>query len=114
MADVLGMAAGMIVPLQDVLVDVISLEGADGRCVAFGKLGQNRGMRALRLEDVQALLLRKPVRAGRVLAQPYQNAHASAAVRAAQKPHAPLGLAQTLIAADEGGHLYELRSTGTE
>jgi len=114
MADVLGMAAGMIVPLQDALVDVISLEGADGRCVAFGKLGQNRGMRALRLEDAQALLLRKPVRAGRVLAPPYQNVHGSAAARAVQKPHAPFGLAQGLIAADDGGYLYELRSTGSE
>jgi flagellar motor switch protein FliM len=111
MADVLGLAAGMIVPLQDAVVDVISLEGTDGRCVAFGKLGQNRGMRALRLEDGQGVLLRKPVRAGRVLSQPFQNVPAS---RVPHNPHLPLGMAKSVISAEEGSDMFELRSTGTD
>ena len=111
MADVLGLAAGMIVPLQDAVVDVISLEGTDGRCVAFGKLGQNRGMRALRLEDGQGVLLRKPVRAGRVLSQPFQNVPAS---RVPHNPHPPLGMAKSVISAEEGSDMFELRSTGTD
>ena len=111
MADVLGLAAGMIVPLQDAVVDVISLEGTDGRCVAFGKLGQNRGMRALRLEDEQGVLLRKPVRAGYVLSQPFQNVPAS---RVPYNPHPPLGMAKSVISAEEGSDTFELRSTGTD
>jgi flagellar motor switch protein FliM len=111
MADVLALVAGMIVPLQDAVVDVISLEGTDGRCVAFGKLGQNRGMRALRLEDGQGVLLRKPVRAGRVLSQPFQNVPAS---RVPYNPHLPLGMAKSVISAEEGSDMFELRSTGTD
>jgi flagellar motor switch protein FliM len=71
MADVLGMAEGKILPLQDASLERISLEGTDGRCVALGKLGQNRGMRALRLVDGQETVFRKTARAGRVLAAPY-------------------------------------------
>jgi flagellar motor switch protein FliM len=111
MADVLSLAAGMIVPLQDAVVDVISLEGTDGRCVAFGKLGQNRGMRALRLEDGQGVLLRKPARAGRVLSQPFQNVPAS---RVPYNPHLPRGMAKSVISAEEGSDMFELSSTGTD
>ena len=70
MSDVLGMAEGKILPLQDASLDGISLEGMDGRCVALGKLGQNRGMRALRVVDGQDALFRKGARAGRLFPAP--------------------------------------------
>lgn len=49
LAHVMALTKGMILPLQDATLDRISLEGLDGRRVAEGKLGQNRGMRAIRL-----------------------------------------------------------------
>lgn len=48
---VMLLAEGMILPLQDAALDRISLEGLDGRRVGEGKLGQNRGMRAVRLSE---------------------------------------------------------------
>ncbi len=50
-AQVMSLTEGMILPLQDAAIDRISLEGLDGRHIADGKLGQNRGMRAVRLVD---------------------------------------------------------------
>lgn len=123
MDDVLNMAQGMIVPLQDAALDMISIEGADGRCVALGKLGQNRGMRALRLVDIQTTILRKGARAGRVLNIPYQNAPvqrgalpvstASIADRLGLSAPSLEDAAQSAGAGEEVDHLYELRSTGT-
>lgn len=49
LAQVMSLSEGMILPLQEAALDRISLEGLDGRHVADGKLGQNRGMRAVRL-----------------------------------------------------------------
>lgn len=49
LARVLGMAVGEVISLSRAGVDRISFEGLDGRTVARGKLGQNRGMRAVRL-----------------------------------------------------------------
>ena len=46
---VLTMAVGEVITLPRAGLDRISFEGIDGRCVAMGKLGQNRGMRAVRL-----------------------------------------------------------------
>ena len=54
LAHVMALTEGMILPLQDAAIDRISLEGLDGRHVADGKLGQNRGMRAVRLIDKAA------------------------------------------------------------
>ncbi len=54
LAHVMALTEGMILPLQDAALDRISLEGLDGRHVADGKLGQNRGMRAVRLIDKAA------------------------------------------------------------
>ena len=92
MADVLGMAAGMIVPLQDAALDGISLEGGDGCSVALGKLGQNRGMRALRLEDSQAKPMPKAARAGRVLAVRYSTEPALGAAEPSRRPPVEAGI----------------------
>lgn len=51
LAQVMALTEGMILPLHDAAIDRISLEGLDGRRVAEGKLGQNRGMRAVRLTE---------------------------------------------------------------
>jgi flagellar motor switch protein FliM len=45
----MGLAAGDLVPLPMAALDRIGFEGLDGRRLAEGKLGQNRGMRAVRL-----------------------------------------------------------------
>lgn len=66
MSDVLNMAAGMIVPLRGASLGAVSVEGMDGRCLAIGKLGQNRGLRAVRLVEVQLQHTRMPVRPARV------------------------------------------------
>ena len=123
MDDVLHMAEGMIMPLHDAALDMISIEGADGRCVALGKLGQNRGMRALRLVDVQTTILRKGARAGRVLNISYQNwplqsaslpaSTASMADRLGLSVPPLDGATQNHDAGEEVDHLYDLRSTGT-
>lgn len=46
---VMGMQVGVTVPLGTAALDQIDLEGMDGRKLGLGKLGQNRGMRAVRL-----------------------------------------------------------------
>ncbi len=46
---VMGMKVGEVVPLPTAALDRIVLQGMDGRQLAVGKLGQNRGMRAVRL-----------------------------------------------------------------
>ena len=51
LAQVMALAEGMVLPLQNAEIDRISLEGLDGRRVGEGKLGQNRGMRAVRLAE---------------------------------------------------------------
>ena len=51
LAQVMALTEGMILPLLDAAIDRISLEGLDGRRVGEGKLGQNRGMRAIRLTE---------------------------------------------------------------
>lgn len=49
LSGVMGLSVGDVLPLASASLDRISLEGGDGRKLAEGKLGQNRGMRALRL-----------------------------------------------------------------
>ncbi|WP_430463995.1 FliM/FliN family flagellar motor switch protein [Tabrizicola sp.] len=46
---VIGLAVGDVLPLSAAALDRISLEGVDGRQMAEGKLGQSRGLRAVRL-----------------------------------------------------------------
>lgn len=49
LADVMGLSVDMVLPLPNAALERICLDGMDGRQVAEGKLGQHRGMRALRL-----------------------------------------------------------------
>ncbi len=49
LAATMHLAVDMVLPLPSAALDQISFDGLDGRCVAVGKLGQNRGMRAVRL-----------------------------------------------------------------
>lgn len=46
---VLGLSVGDVLPLSAAALDRISVEGLDGRQMTEGKLGQNRGLRAVRL-----------------------------------------------------------------
>lgn len=52
---VLAMQVGETITLPRAGLDRISFEGLDGRAVAIGKLGQNRGMRAIRLAPPAAV-----------------------------------------------------------
>lgn len=60
LSQVLGMAVGHVISLPRAGLDRISFEGLDGRVVATGKLGQNRGMRAIRLTPT-AVAVRPPL-----------------------------------------------------
>lgn len=51
LSDVMALTEGALLALPQAALDQISLEGFDGRRVAEGKLGQNRGMRAIRLSE---------------------------------------------------------------
>ncbi len=51
---VLGLTVGEVLAMPRAGLDQISFEGIDGRKVAEGKLGQNRGMRAIRLTPLVA------------------------------------------------------------
>lgn len=53
-ADVMDLRVGQALALPQAGIDRISVECVDGRRVAAGKLGQNRGLRALRLTEVSA------------------------------------------------------------
>lgn len=53
-ADAMSLVPGQVLPLPQAALDRISLEGLDGRKLAEGRLGQQRGMRALRLNAAQA------------------------------------------------------------
>jgi len=54
LSKVVGLAVGDVLPLTLASLDKVNVEGLDGRKLAEGKLGQNRGMRALRLGAVAA------------------------------------------------------------
>jgi len=47
----MALEVGMILPLGAARVDMVALIGTEGAQIAQGKLGQHRGMRALRLAD---------------------------------------------------------------
>ena len=49
LSEVIGLQPGAVLPLSLASIDRIALEGLGGERVAEGRLGQNRGMRAIRL-----------------------------------------------------------------
>lgn len=49
--DVMALQPGQVLELPKAALDQITLEGLDGRTVAQARLGQHKGMRALRLKD---------------------------------------------------------------
>ena len=51
LTEVMGLVEGSVLVMPQAGLDRISLEGLDGRRVAEGRLGQNRGMRAVRLNE---------------------------------------------------------------
>lgn len=48
---IMGLLPGDVLPLGQASVDAVALETMEGRKVALGRLGQNRGMRALKLSE---------------------------------------------------------------
>lgn len=52
--EVMGLEIGQILPMTAAALDKITLVGIDGRPLARARLGQHRGMRALRLSEVEA------------------------------------------------------------
>jgi len=71
---VLDLKIGELVTLTRAGIDRISFEGLDGRALAEGKLGQHRGMRAIRLSPtdppVQARAFAAQVTAAMPAVQP--------------------------------------------
>lgn len=57
---VMRLAAGDVLTLAQSTLDQITLEGSDGRTVGQGRLGQNRGLRALRLTDTPDVARPRP------------------------------------------------------
>ena len=57
----MALQAGDLVPLSRAQLDRVTLEGVDGRPLGLGRLGQNRGMRALRLAEAEDLRPRLPM-----------------------------------------------------
>ncbi|MCW1919331.1 FliM/FliN family flagellar motor switch protein [Rhodobacter sp. KR11] len=55
LGQIMGLEVGAVVPLGDAALDAIRLEGLDGKHVADGKLGQNRGLRAIRIAEAMGL-----------------------------------------------------------
>ncbi|MFN4153156.1 MAG: FliM/FliN family flagellar motor switch protein [Paracoccaceae bacterium] len=51
LAEIMRLSVDTVLPLTTAALDRIRFEGLDGRCVAEGKLGQHRGMRAIRLSS---------------------------------------------------------------
>lgn len=69
----MSLQIGQVLPLPVAALDRITLEGIDGQRLSSCKLGQNRGMRAVRLMPVQSGAsgaLPSQVLAGQVLAAP--------------------------------------------
>ncbi|MDP3960064.1 MAG: FliM/FliN family flagellar motor switch protein [Pseudorhodobacter sp.] len=73
---VMGLKPGEVVPLPRAALDQIRLEGIGGRRLGAGKLGQNRGMRAVRLTAEAGIAVPDPAVAGAARGQaPAQAAH---------------------------------------
>ena len=55
LGQVMRLEPGAVLPLGEAALDAIRLEGLDGKHVADGKLGQNRGLRAIRIAEAKGL-----------------------------------------------------------
>ncbi len=60
LVEVTDLAEGTILPLHTASIDRIRLEAMDGRILGEGRLGQNRGMRAVRLSEKAAQRASQP------------------------------------------------------
>ena len=81
LAQVMDFELGALVPLGATSLDRISLEGLDGRKLWEGRLGQNRGLRAVRLTEEFGVPVRVPIKTevmaevmGKVVAEPVMRA----------------------------------------
>lgn len=54
LAEITALVEGAVLPLRQASIEKIRLEGLDGRILGEGRLGQNRGMRAVRLVEKPA------------------------------------------------------------
>lgn len=54
LAEITALSEGVVLPLRQASIERIRLEGLDGRILGEGRLGQNRGMRAVRLVEAPA------------------------------------------------------------
>ncbi len=73
LAQVMDFEVGALVALGAASLDRISLEGMDGSKLWEGRLGQNRGLRAVRLTEELGVPVRVPVKAevaGKVVLEP--------------------------------------------
>ncbi len=68
LGDVIALEPGAIVPLPKATLTGVRLEGMDGQAVAEARLGQNRGMRAVRLSGPLNLVNDAPLMVGAQLA----------------------------------------------
>lgn len=55
LARVMALKVGELISLPRAAIDRIHFEGLDGRALAEGRLGQNRGMRAIRLSGAETM-----------------------------------------------------------
>jgi flagellar motor switch protein FliM len=72
LSQVMALQAGMVLPLGAAALDSVAMVAPGGLCVATGRLGQNRGARALRLttvKDEAAAGLPSPVASARPAAE---------------------------------------------
>lgn len=60
LSSVMGLASGALIPVPAEALDRIELEALDGRRLGGGKLGQNRGMRAVRLTRMPGAAMPDP------------------------------------------------------
>lgn len=70
LAQILALAPGAVLPLGTAALDSLVLQAPDGRPFATGRLGQNRGLRALRLTSVDIPQERPAPRAEPILPDP--------------------------------------------
>lgn len=60
LGEISGLDRGMILPLGAATIERVRLEGLDGRILGEGRLGQNRGMRAVRLTERPSVAVTRP------------------------------------------------------
>ena len=70
LARVMALKVGEVIALPRAAIDRISFEGLDGRALAEGRLGQNRGMRAIRLAGSDGAAPRSAAATSGALAEP--------------------------------------------